>query len=542
MRTTKLATIGVLGILVLAGCSSAGGGGDKTKAAVELTTSVPAAVGDVDLVNWNLTNGEPDTIDPSRSAVENVSTVVGNMCESLMRFDADYHLVPALAESVEQPSDTVYVFNLRPGVTFWNGTPLTPEDVIYSIKRTADPESGSWWPDNLKGLVSIEKTGALQVTMTFDTPNAQIKWSEATPAMAIVNKAFTEAAGDKFGTATGGVMCTGPFQFDSWRSGQDLTISRYDGYWDTQHKPFAKKIRFSFITDQTAQTAALASGEIDGQFDSGPSSLGQLGSSSEGNLMFGKSLSPVFLSGFTNGPAMSNPEVRQALKLIVDYQGIAKTVYGNAAEPIKKLTTPATWGYSKDIYQAAYDAIPDPKQNLEEAKKLIAKAGNIPPLTIAYDSSDKANATIALSIESAAKQVGLAVDLRAMPTTEYYKIFDDATARAGLDAYIVRGYLDYPEPLSYDLYRTQGNYYNYVGYNNPEYDALLFQAVKTLDDDARAELVTKAEAIALKDGYFVPLVTPYINVFVNKKLTGVLPLQQYLYTPWAAQLGAAGQK
>ena len=113
-----------------------------------------------------------------------------------------------------------------------------------------------------------------------------------------------------------------------------------------------------------------------------------------------------------------------------------------------------------------------------------------------------------------------------------------AKAREGLSGYVLSGYLDFPEPIEYDLYATTGSYYNYAGYENPKYDELMKTAVGTLDDSQRAELVTQAERSAAKDGYNIPLVSPYLNVFVNKRLTGLVPEQRYLYTPWVASLGA----
>ena len=164
---------------------------------------------------------------------------------------------------------------------------------------------------------------------------------------------------------------------------------------------------------------------------------------------------------------------------------------------------------------------------------------DVPPLTFAYDNGSAEESKVALSMQASAKQIGLDIELRSLASTDYYKIFYDEQSREGLSGYIVRGYLDFPEPLSYDLYGTQGSYYNYVGYDNAEYDKLLAEATATTDDDARAELVTKAEALRDEDNYVFPLVTPYIDVFVNNRLTGLVPGQSFLYTPWLASVGSS---
>lgn len=535
--TARSAAMCAVAALALAACS--GGSGSKSSApptSVELTTSVDAPKGEVDSITWNLGNGEPNSIDPAQSVLDNVSTVVGNLCEGLMTFGPDYSIEPALAKKVAQPDDTTYVFDLRPGVTFWNGDPLTAQDVVYSMNRTMADATASSWAAAYTNVASIEATGPLQVTVKFGSRTAMFRWYQATPATAVVQQKFTKGAGKSFGTSTGGLMCTGPYKLDSWNSGQDLTISRNEDYWGDL--PLVQRVKFTFDTDVASRAAGLLSGDVDGSFQNPIASAERLLDSKEGSLMFGESLSPVFISTFVEDPAIKIPEVRQALHKIVDYDRIAESVYGGAAEPIKIWTGPATWGYAADVYQQAYDALPDPMQDLASAEELVQQAGEVPPLTIAYDNSNAEESKIALSLQSNAKQVGMDVQLRSLAPNDFFKIFYDPKARDGLSGYVVSGYLDFPEPIEYDEYATTGSYYNYAGYDNPEYDRLLKEAAGTLDDEQRARLVTEAEKMLVADGYNIPLVTPYLNLFVNKRLTGLVPEQRYLYTPWAASLGA----
>lgn len=536
--TTGIALSCAAAALVLSACN---GGTDSRSSAppqtVRLTTSVDAPKGEVDSITWNLGNGEPTTIDPAQSTLDNVSTVVGNLCEGLMAFGSGYKIEPALAESVTQPDDTTYVFDLRPDATFWDGNPVTPDDVIYSIDRTKADATASSWATAFSGVESTTATGPHQVTIKFQSPTAMFRWYMATPATAVVEKDYAESAGKTFGTSTGGVMCTGPYALESWDSGEDLTITRNDDYWGD--KPLVKQVRFTFDADAASRTAALLNGDIDGSFTTPVASAGRLLDTDEGSLMFGESLSPVFISTFVNDPAIQIPEVRSALHTLIDYEGITENVYGGAAVPIKTLTPPATWGYAEDVFQAAYDALPDARQDLDGATSDVEKAGNVPQITFAYDNSNAEESKVALSIQSSAKQVGLDIELRSLAPNDYFKIFYDPSARKGLSGYVLSGYLDFPEPLEYDEYSTTGSYYNYAEYDNPEYDHLIDQAQGTLDDTQRAELTTRAEALAAADRYNVPLVSPYLSVFVNRRLTGLVPEQRFLYTPWVASLGSA---
>lgn len=546
MQKKNLATVLLTGALVgsLAACSGSGSPEpDSTDTAFALTTEVPAPVGDVDSVTWNIGEGEPDTLDPALSAVERVSTVVGNLCESLTRFEPGAGKpVPNLAESVTNPDDRTIVVDLRPDATFWNGNPVTPADVVYSAERVMDPATGSSWGDAFNLLESMEITGEHQVTFKLSTPSPLFEWYLATPTFAVLEKAFAEQAGAQFGTNSGGVMCSGPYQLDKWNAGQSIELSAYPDYWNADRLPKVKKATFTFNSDAASATASLLTGATDGQWNLEASGFPQLMTTDDGKLLFGASYSPVFLSGFASGPAMQFPEVRKALQMMFDRVAIADAVYGGAAAPIRSTVPPATWGYSQDIYEAWWEELGEPKYDLDQARDLLESVeGDIPPMVIAFDATSESNTTIAVALESAAKQVGLPLELRAMQPAEYYLIFsDDPTVKEGLDGYLVRGYLDFPEPLTYAMFRMTGHFYNFGGYSNAKYDSLLTEAQSTLDDDKRATLVTEALAIAAKDAYTVPLVTPFVNVFLNKSLTGVVPTQGFLYNSWLADLGAVG--
>ncbi|MEV6987061.1 ABC transporter substrate-binding protein [Sphaerisporangium sp. NPDC051017] len=536
IRWPLVAAVAAVALLALPACS---GSSDSDNAAppkaVELTTEVAKPSGPVDSITWNL-SGEPNTLDPAKQFA-NVTAVVGNLCEGLMRFGKDYGLQSALAEKVTQPDDKTWVFDLRANVTFWDGQPVTPEDVVFSVERTIAPATASSWAAAYQNLRSVGKTGPHQVTFRFREPDSMFRWFQASPSTYVTEKRFTERAGKEYGSATGGIMCTGPYKVGAWRSGQDITVVANDRYWGEQ--PLVKSARFTFDSDPASRTAALLRGDVDGAFDNPVSALAKLKSSGEGDLLFGKSLAPVFLSTFVNDPGITHQNVRKALAKLVDYAGIAQSVYGGAAIPIKQLTPEATWGYSTSIFKSAYDALPEPKQDLDEAKRLVKEAGDVPPLTIAYDSSAQ-ESKIALSLQSTAKQVGLRINLKALSSTDFLKIFYDPKIREGLSGYILSGSLSFPEPLEYDEFATTGSYYNYAGYHNAQYDALLKRARTTLDDDKRAELIVQAEKLRDQDGYNVPIVSPYLNVFVNKRLTGLAPASYNRATPWLTKLGAAG--
>ncbi|MBD2893327.1 Dipeptide-binding protein DppE [Actinomadura sp. RB99] len=539
MTRSRLAAITAIlaGSCTLAACAD--GGGSAAAAAPDLTTSVPAPARDVDTVTWNLPPGEPPTLDPAQSAIESVSTPLANMCEGLFTFGPDYERRPALATSVDHPDDLTYVIHLREGVRFWDGRPVTPDDVVYSVKRILDPKLGSSWIGWAERLRSIEPTGDHEVTIKLKQPDVLVPNFFATPAFDVVEKAFAESAGKDFGTAGHGVMCTGPYKLAGWTQGQNITLTRNDGWWNAQVKPKVKNLRFTFITDPSAQTAALDSGDVDGQFSVPRAAHVRL--KGKGNLLFGQSLSPTFLSVLNQKGALSDPATRQAVQALIDYKGIIKSVYQGAAQPLRALVPPAAWGYGKGVYQQAYNALPEPAQDLEKAKKLVAGSAKAKQkIVLAYTTAIDEETRTATVIADAASQAGMHIQLKPLTAEQYGAMFASPQARAGVDLFLSSGYLDFPEPLTYYQFFTTGDFYNFAGYSDKEYDTAIRTAIATADPAARAREVAKAQAIMAHDLVNIPIATQYVNVYYKSNLTGLVPRQNYLYVPWATTLGGKG--
>ncbi|GAA1569562.1 peptide ABC transporter substrate-binding protein [Actinomadura kijaniata] len=533
-RTAALAAA-LLGSTVLTACSGGGPAAGQPNAPT-ITTAVPAPARDVDTVTWNLASGEPTTLDPAQSALESVSTVVANLCEGLFTFGPDYQRWPALATSVDHPDPLTYVIHLREGATFWDGRPVTPEDVVYSVRRILDPGLGSPWIGWAANLRGIEPTGDDRVTTRLKKPDALVPNFFALPAFTVVQKAFAEKAGKDFGTAKGGVMCTGPYRVAGWTQGREITVTRNDTWWNTAARPRVKSLRFTFIADPAAQSAALNSGDVDGQFNVPRAAHAQL--AGRGNLLFGRSLAPTFLAVVDSGGALSDPATRQAIQAVIDYKGVIRSVYRGTAQPLRALVPPAAWGYARDVYQSEYDRLPEPAQDLARAKELVGRSAKArEKIVLAYTTAIEEETRTATAIADAAAKIGMRVELKPMTGEQFAAVFGSPKGREGIDLLLSTGYLDSPEPLSYYQFFTTGNFYNFAGYRDKEYDTVIATAIGTEDPAARARLVVRAQSILARDLVTIPIATQYVNVYYGPELAGVVPRQNYLYTPWAASLG-----
>ncbi|NUR90542.1 MAG: ABC transporter substrate-binding protein [Nonomuraea sp.] len=498
------------------------------------TATAPAAKG-LDKITWNLPY-EPQTLDPIRSFNSAENTVLANMCESLLRLTPDFKIEPGLAEKAENPTPTTWVYTIRDGVKFWNGKPLTAADVAASLNRHLDPALGTWWGDYFHTVDSIKATGPMQVTVTLKQPDVLFNQAMATAAGAVVSQDFAKKK--DLGSPTGGVMCTGPFQFDGWKSGDSLTLKRNDAYWDDTLKAKSQSLVFRFIADETTAVNALRSGEVDGQyFYLPPAGLGQLQQSTTGSVTLGRSLTFWTLLGAAKSGPYADPKVRQALSLALDRAGISKVVFQGTAAPQKTLAGPEYWGYAADAFKAAHDAIPATTPDLAKAKQLLQEAGNpTQPITIAIQGSAAVHEQTANLIKATGQALGLNITIKVVPVEQYGNLYSDPKAREGVDAFLSTWYGNVPDPLDIYTVFLAGGRTNFNDY--PAVDADIKKARAAYDETERATLVTGIQQKVTADLPWMPLNNLPVILYMNNRVTGAVPSFPYLYYPWASGLGA----
>jgi peptide/nickel transport system substrate-binding protein len=536
-RASRFATASAAALLLLTTACSGGGADEKpAMSSDDLVSSLPEATGEIDTLNWNLP-GEPDTLDPANTVTYSSGPVVHTLCDGLMTAEPDFSLKPNLA-TYEVESPTKVVYTVRDDAKFWDGTPVTAEDVAYTLNRTAQPEYVlSYIFTNMK---SADVTGPNEVTVTFTQPD-ELFLNEM-QNVGIVQKAYTEKVGDKLGTASGGLMCSGPYKFDKWSPGNNLTITRNDDYWNPDIKPLAKTVKFSFIGDATALAQALNSGEIDGAYEIPASAVPALQQSTTGTLTFGPSMQGMNLNIVTpDGPTADN-DVRQALQKLLDRDAIAKVVFHGAATPNYTVVTPATWPVAqKDIYQPAYDELAKERAyDVEAAKKLVeGSTYDGSPIVLAIQAGDETSSQVAQLVQQQAKSVGLNVEIKSMQPLVFSQAGYDASKRVGIDMMIqtnFNGTADPLEPIGFDY--LPGEAYNYTNYDDPTTTDLINQARQTFDDDERAKLIVEIQERYEADAATIPIVSTNTVTFLNDAYTGAVTSFAYWSMPAFAYIGA----
>ncbi|HEU5038377.1 MAG TPA: ABC transporter substrate-binding protein [Nocardioides sp.] len=530
--------------LLLAGCSDgASSDADPSIDVDALATTTTSASGELDHVVWNSPYGEPASLDPIKAFNYPENTVVANLCEGLMVMEPDFTIAPNLAESVENVDGRTYVYTLRDDVTFWDGRPMTAEDVAFSLRRHLDPKEGSYWAsDAVSGnIASIEVTGEHEVTVELSSPDQTFNAYMATPIGVVVEEAQRKAAGQAYGNPEKGVMCTGPFSVEDWDSGQSVTLARNDAYWNADHRPKVEELEIRFIVDPAAITNALTSGAVDGSYDVPLSAVPQLQSAANGTLTLGRSLQLSAIIATGDGP-LGDPAVRKALWTAADKEALAQTVYEGTATASRSLVPGGGWSYGDEVFTAAREELASVEPDVAKAKEILAGADvdTSQTITIVYPSERTFYADIISELARAGREIGLKVEPEGVPSAQFGAFFSDPKAREGHGAFVTTNYMDVPDPLVFlrTVVKTGGSQ-NYSGYSNPAVEKLIHEAEVTTDETARAEKVAEIEKVAMDDMPWIPIVDPAVRLFMNERITGVPASFVYLYYPWGADLGAA---
>ena len=538
------AVVAVCALMAAACGRSANSAGSSTAGNISptkgLVTGTQAGTKTVPSVVWAVYR-DVNSLDPIYAFDYPENTADSLMCESLLRQAPDGSLQPGLA-TVSNPSPTTMLFTLRPGVKFWDGHPVTPADVVYSLDRNTDPKLGGFYSLVFNRVKSIAATSSTQVTITLKQPDYWLEGELASMPGIIIEKSFAQKQGKNYGTPAGSIMCTGAYRFKSWNPGVGVVAVRNPHYWNSSVHPLVDQITIKGAPDISSFTSGMLTGAIQGDYAFGLPTLDQLKSSSTVKVYQGPGWSTdAFIVSSFKG-VLGSLKVRRALSLALNRQGIIDSVYKGAALMPRWLSNPGTFGYGKAVFTAAYDASPVLTQNIAEAKKLVQQAGATGKTITIGTSSQLANiATVTGDYQAAAQAIGLKVVLKSVSAQNYINFFIDPKARAGIDGFLTVNYGDYADPAA--LLATlvlPGASQNYTNFNNPQITAAMEQARSTASLNKRAALVAKAEKLTMQQLPWIPNVQPTSILLLGKGLTGAVASFAYMFAPWADGLGGSG--
>ena len=383
-----------LAALVLSGCvASQRGDGDG------------GGAGDVDGTFVFAASSDPASLDPAFAQDGETFRVSRQIFEGLVGTEpGTADPAPLLAEKWESSEDGMsHTFTLKEGVTFHDGTPFNAEAVCANFDRwynwtglAASEALGYYYNKLFKGYASdptnaVYKSctpdGDYSVTIDLNKPFAGFVASLSLPAFGMQSpSAMSEfGADDVSGTAEAPVLSeyamghpvgTGPFQFEEWAPGEQVTLKAYGDYWGEAGQ--VDEIIFRTIDDPTARRQALESGSIDGYDLVGPADTKAL--EDKGFTMVSRPPFTILYLAFNQAiPELQDPKVREALSYAIDKDALISQVLPEGTERAIEFVPDTVNGYNPDV--TTYDFDP------EKAKSLLAEAGytEANPLKLEFD-------------------------------------------------------------------------------------------------------------------------------------------------------------
>jgi peptide/nickel transport system substrate-binding protein len=444
---------------------------------------------------------EPRSLDPATVTSTSDFRILVNIYEGLTRFrPGSLEVEPALAERWEiLDGGKTYVFHLRKGVSFHDGTPFNADAVKFNFERLLDPRhpSAATGPFPLafffSAVKAVEIVGPLTVRFRLDEPFAPLLSNLAYPAGLIVSpKAVTERAKD-FGRAPVG---TGPFRFASWESERQVKLARFDGYWGD--KPQLSALVFRPIADPSARAAEMLSGGLDVMPEVPADDIASFGDRSRFALheAAGPHLWYLTLNA-ARGP-LRDVRVRRAVNLAIDKHAIVDAVLrGTASVPAGPV--PAAFGPASDDRLEPYPHEP------AKARALTEEAGAA-GATLTLLASDGGSGMLepiamATAIQADLAKIGLKVVVRTMEWNAYLARVNNGLGDA--DMAEMAWMTNDPDTLPFLALRSaatpEKGGFNTGGYSNPELDDLLERARRETDPEARAALYRAVDRIGHND-------------------------------------------
>ncbi|HEX4686709.1 MAG TPA: ABC transporter substrate-binding protein [Nocardioides sp.] len=510
------------------------------QASTDYTVLTPKPSTQAGDVVWS-TYRETQTLDPIQAFDYPENTVDPLLCDSLLRQAPDQTLGPGIA-TYTAPTSTEYDFTLNSKATFWDGSPVTAQDAVFSLERAMDPKAGGYYAQVFDRVKSIKATGTDTFTITLTQPDQWLLGELSATPGEVVEKKYVEAKGKAFGTVSGGTMCSGPFKLDSWKTGQGVKMVPNPDYWDTSlPTPQVKSLTVIGTPDDATLTAGLSSGAINGSYGTGISTLGQMEKNSSVSVYQGAPYATASMVVSATKGALAGVAGRQALSEAIDRQGIIDTVFQGAGSIPHAAAASGTWGYAQSSFKSAYDALPAMTQDLSKAKADAKAAGIVgQTITIGTSSGIPTVQTETLAVQQAAEAIGLKVKLKNVSPSNYINFFIDPKYFGSVDMFSTINYGDYADPAAlYNSFAMPGGSQNFSGYDNQQVTEAMNAARGEADPAKRAQDVIAAQKVITEQLVWIPLVAPNTVLVMNDKVTGPPSTFSFMFSPWASYLGGS---
>jgi peptide/nickel transport system substrate-binding protein len=486
---------------------------------------------------------EPSSVDPYFHNLSPNNAMLGQIFGRLIDWSADMGtLIPRLATSWKPINDTTWEFKLREGVKFHDGSDFTADDFIFSFKRADGYVGGnSSFRTYTKGK-TVKKIDDFTIHISTETPYPLMP-NDMTTVMVMSSEAKGTGQADKnFGIRAKdfnngkAAIGTGPYKFVEWKKGDRMVLAKYDGYKGPMAQPW-DKMTFKFIKSEPTRVSALLAGDVD-MIDSVPvTDIETLKKNPDVSLSQGVSNRVIYLhmdqfrdkSPFVTDKAgnplaknpLRDPNVRKALSMMINRDVIVEKVMEGVALKAGQLLPEGFFGRSSKLKPEEY--------NPTKAKQMLKDAGwgdgfglTIHGPNDRYINDDK----ICEAIGQMLSANGIPTKVVTMPKNVFFK----RASKGGKDgqpefSFVLVGWgsgTGEPSSPLKSLLVTRDKSKGFGASNrgrhsNPKVDALVVEALSTVDDAKRAALLAQATEVGIGESQGIIPLHYQVNTWATRK-------------------------
>jgi peptide/nickel transport system substrate-binding protein len=460
--------------------------------------------------------------------------VVNQITEGLVTLDTNSNIVPQLAKSWRQTDDLTYIYEVRDDIVFSDGTPMTMDDVLFSLKRIQDPEYGTYFSWLYEDVASFTQSAAWQLTIKLTKPSAVFKYYPTTAGGRIISKAYFDKHAQDFGTAQGGILATGPFVYQSWTSGQEIVLKRNPNYWNKQAAAanIIDTIVFKIIPEDTTRVIAMRDGSVDFTVNPPLDMIDDLASDRNLTLTSVDTYSLTYLAFNTQRAPFDDVNVRKAVYHALNLPEFHRNIIKTAGSPGTVLPFGTTlYGDNAAKWRDYLSTGPSYGYDLTKARSYLAQSAYPDGFNcdVIISASSMVNAR-ALFLQNALNALNIKVSIRQMTGEEQdtYQsggVFD-ANGKRDYDMLFGGWEADYPDlngsiEIMYASSQAGENGYNAAAYSKPEVDALIEAQRSTVDSAKRFEIQKQMMDIVINDVAYIIFDYPTKQSVLNRKYSGV---------------------
>ena len=438
---------------------------------------------------------------------------------------------PQLATEWKLLNPTQMRFALRKGVKFSDGSPLTADDVVFSLTRSMSKTSNyAVFAQGVDKVVKVDDF-TIDVMLKAPTPTLVNQLTE----LRIMSKAWAEknksvepkdikTQEETF--AHRNAMGTGPYMVKDWQPDQRLLLVSNPNYWG-KNPTNVTEILYTPIKSAPTRLAALLSGETDFVLDPGPQDLGRLRSNPEMKVMDGAENRTIFLgmdqfrdelpgSSVKGKNPLKDARVRKALYQAIDINAIQRVTMRGLGQATGTLIAPQVNGWTKKA-DARWP------YNVEAAQKLLADAGYPQGFEVDFACPNNRyinDEAVCQAITAMWARAGIKAKLRTLPLVTYFpKIqrFEPSIYMLGWGVPTFDPQYSLKSQVRSVGAGGDGNY-NVGRYSNPQMDALIERTKVETDLKVRNELIEKALVLSHEDVAYLPLYNQVIPWAMKKNI------------------------